>query len=131
MWRQWFINNFGTANRPSQAGLSEAESLAKKGRSEKRKEKERKKENCTYWSTLSTPKGLKLSFLPSTGSHFQDTGRFSKFAYLGMKLGDWEKFQKLHIYSLSTPEGEIKLSFALRAAVLEIRENFQNFHIWA
>ncbi len=51
------------------------------------------------------PKGLTLSFFPSTGSHFQDTGRFSKLAYLGMKLVHWKKFQKLYIHSLFTPRG--------------------------
>ncbi len=32
-------------------------------------------------------------------------GRFSKLLYLGMKLGHWPKFQKLHIYYPSTPGG--------------------------
>ncbi len=35
------------------------------------------------------------------------------------------------MYSLSTPRVEIKLNFALRTAVFEIRANLQNFHIWA
>ena len=48
------------------------------------------------------------------------------------KLGHWSKFQKLHIYSLSTPEGvEIELIFALRTVVSEILAYFQNCHIWA
>ena len=41
------------------------------------------------------------------------------------------KVPKLHIYSLSTQEVEIELSFALRAGVSEIWANFQNCHIWA
>ena len=42
-------------------------------------------------------------------------GRFSKLPYLlGMRLGDWQKIQKLHIYSLSTPMGT-KLSFNFRS----------------
>ena len=31
------------------------------------------------------------------------TSRFSKLPYLGMKFAHWSQFQKLHIYSLSTP----------------------------
>ena len=34
------------------------------------------------------------------------------------------------MHSVSTTGVEIKLIFALRAAVFEIRANFQNFHIW-
>ena len=50
---------------------------------------------------------IKLKFR-STGSGFWDTGSFSKLSYLGMKLGYWPKFQKLHIYrySFSTPGGQ-------------------------
>ena len=36
------------------------------------------------------------------------------------KVPHWKKFQKMHIYSYSTPGVEIKLIFALRAAVSEI-----------
>ena len=32
-------------------------------------------------------------------------GQFWKLAYLGMKLGNWPKFQKLRIYSLYMPRG--------------------------
>ena len=36
------------------------------------------------------------------------------------------------MYSLFLPQGfEIKLIFALRASIFEIRANFQNFRIWA
>ena len=35
------------------------------------------------------------------------------------------------MYSLPAQGVEIKLIFALRAAIFEIRANFQNFHIWA
>ncbi len=45
-------------------------------------------------------------------STYQDTGQFSKLQYLDMKLGKWPKFQKLHIYPLSTPGGS-KLSLFL------------------
>ncbi len=57
--------------------------------------------SCTY--SLFLPQGVEnLACFNSTGSGFQDTGRFSKFAiFRGMKLGHWPKFQKLHIYFLN------------------------------
>ncbi len=65
------------------------------------------------------------------GSGSRDTGRHAKLLYLGMNLGYWLKFQKLDMY-LCLPQGvEIKLIFVLRAAVSEIRADFQNCHIWA
>ena len=55
-----------------------------------------------------------LAYFRSTGSGFHDMGRFSKLPYLGMKLGHWPKFQKLHIYYfvLSLPQG-VELSLIL------------------
>ncbi len=47
------------------------------------------------------------------------------------QLGHLPKFQKLHIYSISTSRIKIELIFALRAAVSEIQVDFQNCHIWA
>ena len=41
---------------------------------------------------------MKLNFR-STGSGFWDTHPFSNLPYLGMKLGHWQKFQKLHVLS--------------------------------
>ncbi len=77
--------------------------------------------------------GQNWDYFCSTGSGFRDTGRFSKLPYLGMKLGHWPKFQKLHIhvYPVSTPGGEIEFIFALRAAVCEIWADFQNCRTWA
>ena len=47
-----------------------------------------------------------------------------------MKSGIWGKVPKLHMYFL--PQGvNSKLIFTLRAAIFEIRANFQNFYIWA
>ncbi len=43
----------------------------------------------------------------------------------GHKIWPLAKFQKLHIYSLSTPGVEIELIFALRATVTEIQANFR------
>ena len=55
---------------------------------------------------VSTPGGQIWAYFWYMGSGFQDMGGFSKLPYLGMKLGHWPKFQKLHIYySLSTPGG--------------------------
>ena len=50
-------------------------------------------------------RGRNWAYFRSTGSGFWDIGRFSKLPYLGMKLGHWQKFQKLRTYSLSTPGG--------------------------
>ncbi len=50
-------------------------------------------------------------------------------ALLENQLGHLPKFQKLHIFSISTSGVEIKLIFALRAAVSEIQANFQNCHM--
>ncbi len=41
------------------------------------------------------------AYFRSTGSSFRDSGAFSKLPYLGMKLCNWPKFQKLHIYYLN------------------------------
>ncbi len=55
--------------------------------------------SCTYTLFL-PPGGLKLSLFLLYGPRFPRYG-----PYLGMKLGHWPKFEKLHIYSLSTPSG--------------------------
>ncbi len=60
--------------------------------------------SCTYTPFLLQGVEFELIFC-STGSDFRDTGRFLKLPYLGMRLGHQPKFQKLHIYSLSTPWG--------------------------
>ena len=51
----------------------------------------------------STPVGQNWASFCSTGSGFWDMCRFSKLPCLGMKVGHWPKFQKLHLYSLSNP----------------------------
>ncbi len=52
------------------------------------------------------PQGVEIEpYFRSMGSGFRDICRFSTLPYLGMKFGHWQKFQKLHIYSLSTPWG--------------------------
>ncbi len=84
-----------------------------------------------HTATLCLPQGVEIELFPSMGSHFQDTGRYSKLAYLGMKLGHWKKFQKLHLHSLSIQGVEFELIVALRVAVSEILTNFQNCFIWA
>ena len=63
--------------------------------------------SCTY-TLVSTPppRGLNnWACFCSMGNGFWDMGWFSKLPYSGMKLSHWPKFQKLHIYSLSTPRG--------------------------
>ena len=77
------------------------------------------------------PMGVKLSLFRSMGSSFRDMGRFSQLSYLGMKLGHWPKFQKLHIYLFLPQRVKIELILALRAAVSEIWADFLNCYIWA
>ncbi len=50
--------------------------------------------------TLFLPRRVKveLFFFCSTNRRFRDTGRFSKFSYLGMKSGIWRNVSKLHIF---------------------------------
>ncbi len=57
--------------------------------------------SCTY--TLFLPRGR--IYFHSTGSGFWDTDWFSKLPYFDMKPALWPKFQKLHIYTLTTPRG--------------------------
>ncbi len=58
----------------------------------------------------SYPKGMKLSLFSLYWQRFPRYGPIFKLPYLGMKLGQWPKYQKLHIYPLSTPRG---LKFSL------------------
>ncbi len=61
----------------------------------------------TYTCTIFLPQWVEIELIfYSTDSGFRDIGRFSKLPYLGMKLGHQPKFQKLHIYPLSTPRGQ-------------------------
>ncbi len=63
-----------------------------------------------YTGTLFLPQGVEIDiFFTSTGSHFQDTGRFSKLRYLGIKLGHWENSRKLQ-HTLSFYLQGLKLS---------------------
>ncbi len=73
---------------------------------------------------------LKLSsywlYHVSKGRSFRDTGWLFKFPYLGMKSGFEEMSQSCIWCTLFLPHGvEIKLIFALRAAVFKIRADFQ------
>ena len=45
----------------------------------------------------------------STRSGFRDMGRFSKLPYLGMKLDQWQKFEKLHIHYFYAMESKLSL----------------------
>ena len=49
--------------------------------------------------------GWNLGYFCSPSSGFWYTGQCSKLPHLGMKLGKCPKFQKLHIYPLSTTGG--------------------------
>ena len=79
--------------------------------------------SCTY---SFYPGGRIWAYFHSSGSSFRDTGRFSKLLYLSMKLGHWQKFQKLyiHVQPPSIREGggggggvKIELTLAQRTAV--------------
>ncbi len=48
-----------------------------------------------------------------------------------MELGNWPKFQKLHLYSLSTPGGRNWASFPSTGSGFQDRADFQSCHIWA
>ena len=63
--------------------------------------------------SLSTPRGWNWAYFRSTGNGFRNTGHFSKLPYLGIKLGNWPKFQKFHIYSDSSYPMGSKLSLFL------------------
>ena len=53
------------------------------------------------------PKRSKLSLFSLYGQRFPRYGPiFKNCTHLGMKLDHQPKFQKLHIYRLSTPEGQ-------------------------
>ena len=54
---------------------------------------------------LSTPVVKIEPYFLFACSSFRDMGRFSKLAYLGMKLDHWQKIQNLHISSLSAHIG--------------------------
>ncbi len=59
--------------------------------------------SCTY--TL-LPQGDEIDLIFAIWAAVSEIrGRFSKLPYLGMKLCHWPKYQKLHIYSFSTPGG--------------------------
>ncbi len=70
-------------------------------------------------------------YFRSTGSRFRYMGRFSKLPHLGMKLGKWPKFQKLHIYLQSILRGWNWAYFRSMGIGSEIQADFQNCHIWA
>ena len=60
--------------------------------------------SCTY--TLFLPQGVEIELIFTLRAAVSEiTSQFSKVPYLGTKLGHWPKFQKLNIYSLSSPRG--------------------------
>ncbi len=74
--------------------------------------------SCTYTCTPFLPQGSKLSLFSLYEQQFPRYVPFFKIdiqLYLGMKLGKWPKFQKSHIYPLSTPGGANLSLFLLYA----------------
>ncbi len=53
------------------------------------------------YTHLLPPGSLNWAYFCTTISGFRDKGQFSQLPYLGMKLGKWPKFQKLHVYRLN------------------------------
>ncbi len=77
------------------------------------------------------PGGRNLPYFRSTGSGFRDTRRFSKLPYLGMKLGHWKKFLKLHTHSLSATRGGNWAYFLFYWQLFpRYGRDFLNCHIW-
>ncbi len=74
------------------------------------------------------PRGRNCAYFCSTGSAFRDTGQLSKLPYLG-RWAIGQSFRSCtHTFFL--PQGfEVELIFALRAAVSERQDKFQNCHI--
>ncbi len=89
--------------------------------------------NCTY---PLYSRGLKLSLFllyhVCTSRSFWDIGWFFKISIFGHEIWNLKKRPKV-AYVLFLPQGvEIKLIFAIREDVFEIRDQFSNFHyIWA
>ncbi len=98
-------------------------------------------QNCHIWAwnlaigkvpglahTFSTSRGQNWAYFCFVGSGLQGMSRFLTLPYLGMKLGHWQKFQKLHIYTHATctlflPHGvKIELIFTLWAVVSKIEQ---------
>ncbi len=75
--------------------------------------------SCTYTRFLSQGVEIELKFY-SMDRGFQDTGRVSKFPYMGWKLVISQSSRRC-TYTLFLPEGvKIELILALRAAGFEI-----------
>ncbi len=94
---------------------------------------------------LFIPPPSPVSLFSPCGQTFRDTGRFSELSYLGtkgfwntglfsklpyMKLGNWQKSQKLSCAFYPRKSNEIELILVLWVAVSEILADFPNFHIW-
>ena len=75
---------------------------------------------------LFTPGGWNWGYFCSTGSGFRDTGQFSNCHIWAWNLASGQSNRSC-TYTLFLPQGlEVKLIFALWAAVSKIRANYQN-----
>ncbi len=82
--------------------------------------------------SLFYPKGLKLSSFLLYWQRFLRCGTIFKIAIFGHETWQVAKVpQVTHIPSFYPTGWKLSLFFALRAAVSEIRTNFQNCYIWA
>ncbi len=75
--------------------------------------------SCSYTMyTLFLPQGgQKWTYFCSTWSGFRDTGGFSKFPYLGMKLCHWQKYPEVTHNSPFLPQG-IKIELMVSGSIV-------------
>ncbi len=75
-------------------------------------------------------RGSTLSLLLLYGQQFLTCRPISILPYLGIKLLKRSEFQKLHIYSLSTPAGRNWAYFCSTRSGFRDTGHFSNCHIW-
>ncbi len=78
-----------------------------------------------YW------RGSILSLFSFYGQRFSRYKPIFKIPYLGMKLGPWLKFQKFHIYALSTHTGSNRAYFHSTSCGFPDTGRFSKLPIWA
>ena len=81
--------------------------------------------SCTY--ILFLPQEAEIGLFLHYRQRFRNMDWFSKLPYLGMKLGRWQKFQKLHVHSLSTLGSKMSLFLLYGQRFLRYRPIFNIF----
>ena len=86
--------------------------------------------SCTY--TLCQLQGVEMELVFTLWAVVSEIQTNFKITILGMKHGHRPKFQKLHTYSLSTPDGGRNWAyFYSMSSGFQDMGRFQNCHIWA